>query len=252
MCIRLVKYVCNHDSIFYILQEMKGSLQLLGTVETRFASQIYSSERILADEVYLKQMFSGPELREFITERARLDLVAEHYALSNEFIYNSVTWKRIKVFVDVEVPVRTLLRISDGHRPNLAEISPVYDIMKSKSLEAARRAELYFPLHYEDLNEKCIIIFSKRQKDIVTLLCLAASMVLPQHVYVGDGTEVYDVEGGKEAFILIIDRYYSDDYDKLIQALKNYQDFRCKGGTFFGINLFMLWSGKWRKGGERR
>ena len=127
--------------------------------------------------------------------------------------------------MDVEVPVRTLLLISDGHRPNLAETSPVHDVIKTKSLAAANAAETKYPLYYEDIHEKCSIIFDKRRKDIVFLLCLAASMVLPKHVYVENDVEVYEVEGGEEAVIMIIDRYYSNDFDKQIQALKNYQDF---------------------------
>ena len=240
MCVRLVKYVCNHDRIFSILNDMQGSLQLLGTVETRFASQIYFCERILADEPYLKELFSKGELREYITNGAPPDLVAEHHALYHDFIYNRETWERINVFVDVEVPVRTLLRISDGHRQNLAETSPVYDVMKTKSLAAANAAETKYPLYYEDIHEKCSIIFDKRRKDIVSLLCLAASMVLPKHVYVENDVEVYEVEGGKEAVVMIIDRYYSNDFDIIpidiiqIQALKNYQDFRSQSGTLIG------------------
>lgn len=45
--------------------------------------------------------------------------------------------------------MRTLLRISDGHEPNLTSLS-----------------------------------------------CLAAAMVLPRHVYVTDGNEVYEVDRG--------------------------------------------------------
>ena len=148
MCVRLVKYVCNHDKIFSILQDMPGSLQLLGAVETRFASQIYSCERILADEMHLRLLFSCLELREYITTKAPPDLRAEHQALSNQFIYNDETWDRIKIFVGVELPVRTLLRISDGHKPNLAEICPVYDHMKENSLAEANKAEIKYPLYY--------------------------------------------------------------------------------------------------------
>ena len=54
MCVRLMKFVSNHDGIFALFQALPGALQLLGSVETRFASQIYSSERILADKVPLK------------------------------------------------------------------------------------------------------------------------------------------------------------------------------------------------------
>lgn len=233
MCVRLVKYVCNHDTIFAILQNMPGSLQLLGAVETRFASQIYSCERILADEVHLKELFSGAPLREFITTRAPADLRAEHQALSNQFIYNQETWDRIRIFVGVELPVRTLLRISDGHKPNLAEICPVYDHMKRDSLAEASKAEIKFPLYYEGLYRNCNNIFQKREKDITSLLCLAAAMVLPKHVYVEDGNDVYVVEGGQAAVISVIDRYY-EDVDKQIEALKNFQNFRSKSGELFG------------------
>lgn len=57
MCMRLVKFVCNHGTIFDIFKKISNTLQLLGTCETRFASQIYSSERILADEEPLRELF---------------------------------------------------------------------------------------------------------------------------------------------------------------------------------------------------
>ena len=63
MCMRLVKFVCNHDTIFDIFKKMPNTLQLLGTCETRFASQIYSSERILADEEPLRELFFSAPLK---------------------------------------------------------------------------------------------------------------------------------------------------------------------------------------------
>lgn len=81
---------------------MPGSFQLLGTVETRLASQIYSCERILADEVYMEELSSGTQLRDYITTRAPGELKAEYQALSNQFIYNQETWDRISIFVGVE------------------------------------------------------------------------------------------------------------------------------------------------------
>jgi hypothetical protein len=44
MCVRLIKFVSNHYGIFAIFQALPGALQLLGSVVTRFASQIYSSK----------------------------------------------------------------------------------------------------------------------------------------------------------------------------------------------------------------
>ena len=49
---------------------------------------------------------------------------------------------------------------------------------------------------------------NKKRKDVVSSLCLAASTVIPKHAYVEIGVEVYEVEGGQEALIMIIDRYY--------------------------------------------
>ena len=121
LCVRLVKFVSNHDGILAILMAMPQALLLLGAVETRFASQIYSSERILHDKDFLKDLFNGRELREYL---ARYPAQAiEHRSLDDDFISNAATWERIKIFVDVELPLRQLLRISDGHKLNLADIA---------------------------------------------------------------------------------------------------------------------------------
>lgn len=132
LCVRLVKFVCNHDSIFSILKAMPGSLQLLGAVETRFASQIYSSERILADKVFLKEMFYGTAIRDYMV-CAPADQNAEYVALEEELISNVVAWERIRIFVAVEDPFRQLLRISDGHVPNLPMIA--YELVRRCKVE---------------------------------------------------------------------------------------------------------------------
>ena len=69
-------------------------------------------------------------------------------------------------------------------------------------------------------------LLEKRRKDIVTPLCLASTIVFPGLVYIEEGKDVYDPEGGKEALLAIIDRYYLGDIAKQVEALKVYQDFR--------------------------
>jgi hypothetical protein len=49
MCIRLMKFVLNHDGIFDIFSKIEGSTQLLALSDARFASQIYCVERIVKD-----------------------------------------------------------------------------------------------------------------------------------------------------------------------------------------------------------
>ena len=233
LCVRLVKLICNHDSIFSILKAMPGSLQLLGAVETRFASQIYSSERTLVDKVCLKEMFYGAPIRDYM-QRAPADQKAEFTTLEEELISNSLAWERIKTFVDVENPIRQLLRVSDGHVPNLSSIALGYDLAKGKCTAAIAAAEVKYPDVYAGLNIAVTLLLEKRRRDIVTPLCLAATMVVPELVYIEEGKDAYDPEGGKEALLAIIDRYYLGDIEKQVEALKVYQDFRDRSGQHFG------------------
>lgn len=233
LCVRLVKFVCNHDSVFAILKAIPGALQLLGAVETRFASQIYSSERILADKIYLKEMFHGAAIREYM-RRAPQDQNDEYTALQDDLISNAVAWERIRIFVAIEDPFRQLLRISDGHEPNLHLIAYGFEVAKIKSTAAVVAAEAQYPELYPGLKNDVDSIVKKRKKDIVSTLCLAAAMVSPGFVYLPEGDNMYDPEGGKEALMAVIDRYYRGDIVKQIEALKVYQDFREKTGTHFG------------------
>jgi hypothetical protein len=179
-CVRLVKFVSNHDGIFAIMMAMPNALVLLGAVETRFASQIYSSERVIEDKGALKVLFYGAPLREYLNRSPAAQL-AEYRALEEEFISNAATWERISIFVDVEFPLRKLLRTSDGHQPKLIEISFGFEEASRESLVAAAAAAARYP-DYHDLTEKITTILEKRKKDIVTPLCLAACMVHPSQI----------------------------------------------------------------------
>jgi hypothetical protein len=230
-CVRLVKFVSNHDGIFAIMMAMPNALVLLGAVETRFASQIYSSERIIEDKGALKVLFYGAPLREYLNRSPAAQL-AEYRALEEEFISNAATWERISIFVDVELPLRKLLRTSDGHQPKLIEISFGFEEASRESLVAAAAAAAARYPDYHDLTEKITTILEKRKKDIVTPLCLAVCMVHPSHVYTKDNAPIYEPEGGRDAISTVIYRYCAGDIVKQIEALKCYQDFRSKSGYF--------------------
>ena len=166
--------------------------------------------------------------------RAPEELRAEHQNLSEDFVYNQRSWDRVKIFVAVEVPIRTMLRISDGHAPNLAEIPPLFEQAKVESLEACRLAEAKYPTVYPDLMRNCQTFFDKRKVDIVSLLCLAATMVLPRHVYITADRSVYNPDGGQAAILSVIDRYYSSVGDQ-IKAICTYNSFRSRSGNIFGL-----------------
>jgi hypothetical protein len=219
LCVRFVKFVSNHDGIFAIMMAMPNALVLLGAVETRFASQIYSSERIIEDKDALKELFYGAPLREYLNRSPAAQL-AEYGALEEEFISNAATWERISIFVDVELPLRKLL--SFGFEEASRE-----SLVAAAAVAAAR-----YPDKYHDLTEKITTILEKRKKDIVTPLCLTACMVHPSHVYTKDNAPIYEPEGGRDAISTVIDRYYAGDIVKQIEALKCYQDLRSKSGYF--------------------
>lgn len=167
-------------------------------------------------------------------QRAPADQKAEFTALEEELISNSLEWERIKNFVDVENPIRQLMRVSDGHVPNLSSIALGYDLAKGKCTAAIAAAEVKYPDVYAGLNIVVTHLLEKRRRDIVTPLCLAAAMVVPGLVYIEEGKDAYDPEGGKEALLAIIDRYYLGDIAKQVEALKVYQDFRDRSGQHFG------------------
>lgn len=230
LCVRLVKFIVNHDGIFAMLSKMENSLQLFAAVETRFCSQIYSSERVLADKQFIREIFSSAALMNYLAN-AHPELRSEYEKLDIDLVSNASSWARIQTFVAVEIPVRKLLRMSDGHTPNLPHMCHGFENAQKESLEAVQAATLEFPEIYTGLEEKVITAFSRRKKDIVTPLCLAACMVLPSHVY-GVANEAYNPPGGNEAIIAAIERFYHGNIGSQVEALKSYQDFREKNGYF--------------------
>ena len=116
--------------------------------------------------------------------------------------------------VNVEIPIRTLLRLSDGHKPNLTEISFGFECASKQSVTAAAAAEAKFPVEYLGLSNRVGVAISKRKGDIVTSLCLAAAMVQPKHVYVAAVEPPYEPEGGFDALNAVIMRYYINDQAK--------------------------------------
>ena len=64
ICIRLVKFILNHDAIFALFKKMPDTLTLLGTCDTRFGSTIYCLDRIKEDESALKEFWYSGALQQ--------------------------------------------------------------------------------------------------------------------------------------------------------------------------------------------
>ena len=206
--------------------DIVGSRQLLQTCEVRFASQIYSSERILEDKIYIEQFFTCTAMVDYFnSSHPSAVLTQEFHDLKNTFIFNIEAWEKLKGFVGIELPVRYLLRISDGHTPNLALLARHFELAQNESMTAATLYSHLFPQVVSYVKS----MFQKREKDIVTKLVLAAGMVLPQLVYCLDN--LYSPNGGEAAMTYAIERYYPDVDDQIL-ALTMYGNFREKTGIF--------------------
>lgn len=129
---------------------MENSLQLFAAVETRFCSQVYSSERFLADKQFIREIFSSVALINYLAN-AQPELRSEYEKLDIDLVSNASSWARIQTFVAVEIPVRKLLRMSDGHTPNLPQMCHGFKNAQKESLEAVQAATLKFTEIYRNL-----------------------------------------------------------------------------------------------------
>ena len=112
----------NHEAILELFCEEMGGSALMRVVETRFASHIYCAESILKSEKELIRLFACQKMEDVLKRPTYATLKTEYDALYNDLIRNSSLWARIKAFVALEMPVRKLLRFTDGNAPNLAEL----------------------------------------------------------------------------------------------------------------------------------
>jgi hypothetical protein len=70
-----------------------------------------------------------------------------------ELISDPVAWERLTIIVAVEDPIRHLLRISDGHVPNLTSIARGYDLARIKCTAVIATAEEKYPAINPGLND---------------------------------------------------------------------------------------------------
>ena len=241
VCVRLVKFIANHEVLYAAFAEIPGSKSLMVAVETRFASQIYSSERILEDRRYLEQFFVSPFVREYFESEHPKEILKQEYdALKEGLIFNLTAWKKLSGFLLVEMPVRVLLRLSDGHDPNLPTLCRQFEVTKRESLEAAENYTAEFGGTLEipgkgrraartvTVSDYVKEMFEKREKDIVTPLVRAAAMVLPAYVYTD---QQYVPPDGNDAILRVIRRYYLNIEDQ-VEATAQLTAFRSRSDVY--------------------
>ena len=234
LCIRLVRFICQHEPLYGIFSSLDAPM-LMGVVDTRFVSNVYCVERIKRDKGALEHFFSLPDVKiVFRRDQRTKKLLVEFELLSVNFVYNADFWKRLDVYLGVMGPIKKVLRLSDGHEPNLATIAPLYEDMRAKILEAVLDAETLFAenhplckLYNEGMYDVIQRQIDVREADVVSKLSRAAAMVHPDHLN-------YEVKDGDHYINSVIDRYYSNDVEKKVRARLVYRNYRNGLGSFFG------------------
>lgn len=224
-CVRIVKFVCNHEAIYSILRNNNDAKGLVGFCEVRFASMLYSVERIVQDAAPLRCLWVDPELLNFLGKRAKPEVRAEHKAIEQAVIFSDVAWKRLNLFCDVLTPIRVMLRITDSNTPNLHILKYAFDDARKQSVAAAEEAAKDATLNSLHLNLKSKVeaAFNKRRSDIVTRTALAASVLYPKVVdsnHASEDTECH------EAVLWAIEKYFKEEPDRLAAAINDYTCYR--------------------------
>jgi len=233
LCTRLLKFMCCHDAVYCLFDNMNTCPHLVGTCETRFASQVYSTERILDDKVELSRFFVSHELEDLFQRPNTVVLLSEKEYLRKEFIQKDEAWELITIFYRIVEPIRILLRISDSNEPSLRKIAKLFDTCEKTCIKLAEDAytshPIRFPLLVANVTDYCI----KRKSDIVSDLAKAAAMINPEHLYC-DPDDQFDIEGGTNAFNNVMDKFYKCDDEGETRARKVYSEYIHKQGLFFG------------------
>jgi hypothetical protein len=229
-CLKLLHFILHHDDILHLFSTF-GPKQLLGVCETRYASQIYSSERIVEDKQPIQQLFVSAELVVLIQRRQKEDrekLLLVHNELK-KLVLDDSTWEKLVCYLSVEIPLRQLLRFSDRNTPTLSEICYKFATAKRECIKFSETLEQkpFYPGYKLKIEQ----LFGKREKDICTDLAKAASKVSPYLLY-PEVSKNCDVSGSKEALFKVITKYFGPDTAQIIAAKKLFIDFTEKKGWF--------------------
>ena len=139
-------------------------------------------------------------------------------------VFKEQEWTKLENFVKVEEPIRRMLRLTDGHEPNLSIIAPVFFETCDQVLSICAQID-------DNLKLSVKSCLQKRAKDIVSFLACGAAMVSPIGLY--SRGKIFSHEDGNKIIIRLIKRYF---YDETEQTRKQYeliyQQFREKTGYF--------------------
>jgi len=236
LCLEIVAFILNHDEIYGAFLEL-GLPMVKQEVDTRFASTTIACESVLVVWDDLQSFFVSRRVKAYIEKvdktSSATKLPSEKIAKIVMELGSVVRRERIQTFIDIVIPVRTFLRVTDSHKPHLHMIPKTFDAAVMKAMEAVAE-HLQGPARHELNNlatfvKECV---EKRRGDCVSRISLAAAAVNPKNLYAADR---YEPAGCVDALHWAIEKYYQGDDDKINAAIKQYtQLYERSPSSYFG------------------
>ena len=201
MSVKLITFLSQHDFIYTTMMRLPGHHALVMAVETRFAKQIYSTERILKDMAAIKAVLNDAgEVAAWLNKQ--MPSVRALHKEVTEWIALDTNLQKLRDFVAVEVPVRVFIRRTDGHAPSLGHLWADYHCMRNECLAEAGKIGGAIEIGVR-------AVFEGRERDCVSDAALAAAAVMPEYALDKRRSPALPASA-QVALLKMMKRYFSD------------------------------------------
>ncbi|XRB15185.1 hypothetical protein RI054_09g50250 [Pseudoscourfieldia marina] len=244
LCLAIASFILNHDEIYGAFLEL-GLPMVKQEVDTRFASTTVAVESIVLVWEDLPSFFLSRKVQDYLprsdknyfSNRGRNATGPPNPPSAKVKFFvdelgNVKRKSRANAFLDVSIPFREFLRVTDSDLPHLHMVSKSFDASVMRSLEAAGEHLQNREDHLVGLVAHINTCVDKRRPDCVSPMALAASAVNPKYIYADDR---YLPDGAQEALQEVISKYFGDDEDRANQARREYIELsELQANTWFG------------------
>jgi hypothetical protein len=170
--VKIVMFLSQHNFI-YAAMLRSGHHALTMAVETRYVSQVYSTEALVKAWAAIKSVLFSQATGVWVRSRNTPASKQAHAEIC-AFIAVDANKEMLEQFVGVMKGIRQLIRVMDSETPNLCHAKPAFDRAREVSVGEAR-------LLGPELATKVDRIFRDRAVDCVSHAAWAAMTVVPAY-----------------------------------------------------------------------
>jgi hypothetical protein len=246
----MILHITNHAFLFGMFENVEGPKHLLQHSESRLSVEVLCARAFCKDRLAIQMMWNHPNTMQWINlqQATRMSLKDRHIRLAEEYVNKQDWWRLLEAFVALIESALPILRDGDLDSPNLFKLPQLLE-------QACQEIQEPLSLQGQELDTRglmadggvsvagrtgdgsvqgAVLHFLRANRDmLVSDVALAAAMVYPPYVY---QDHPYEPEGGRGAFNLVAQRYFSHDEDAHVLALTGFAMLRNKQREF-GQNI---------------